>query len=318
LEIKIYREANLDPHVIHLEGSPLGGGLRKMPRRWKQIFKCLHQARDCIEKESPDVCLMFGGYVSFPALVVSRMMGLRCLMHEQNAVAGRVTRLAALLKVPVASGWETCHPLNSKNYRFVGVPIRGMNRIPRSSALSRLGLSIDEGSRLALVLGGSLGSGSLFEKVVEAAKDEYFNRWKFLILGASSAPRVLGNCVLMPQTWDMEALYSLADVVISRGGASSLTEIKLWGLPCVIIPWRESSAGHQSANAGAFCRSARGLVLDEERVPRNLARAVDSLLSSGACYHYPGAASSCGDFSGDLPSMASEICRKLWEMLLAL
>ncbi|EHM10001.1 UDP-N-acetylglucosamine:LPS N-acetylglucosamine transferase [Thermanaerovibrio velox DSM 12556] len=316
LELKIYREVNLDPHIIHLEGSPLGGGLRKMPRRWKQIFKCFHQARDCIEKEAPDVCLMFGGYVSFPALMVSKMMGLRCLIHEQNAVAGRVTRLAALLGVPVASGWDTCHPLKDKSYKYVGVPIRGMQRIPRPIALRRLGISVEAGSKVALVLGGSLGSGSLFEKVIEASKDEYFSGWTFLIIGASSVPQVIGKCILMPHTWDMEALYSVTDVVITRGGASSLTEIKLWKLPCVIIPWRDSSGGHQRANAVAFCRSARGLILDEELVSGGLGRAVESLLNGGS-------ASSdlivCGTtLDEDLPSVTSKTCCDLWEMLLAL
>ncbi len=277
LELRIYREAGSDPHVIHIEGSPLGAGLRQMPRRFKQIVRALHQTEDCIKRDMPDLCLMFGGYVSFPALLVSRRMGIRSVMHEQNARAGRVTRFAAMLGVKIASGWRICRPLPEGAFSPVGVPIREFKLCERSVAAASLGISLERSQKVALVLAGSLGSSSLFQRVASAASHPSLRDWTFLMVGASKDVERSGNCISLPHIWDIGTAYSLADLVITRAGASTLTEIKLLGVPCVIIPWRESSGGHQFDNAGAFCEEANGMILDEDALTSDLHDAIRTL-----------------------------------------
>jgi UDP-N-acetylglucosamine--N-acetylmuramyl-(pentapeptide) pyrophosphoryl-undecaprenol N-acetylglucosamine transferase len=97
---------------------------------------------------------------------------------------------------------------------------------------------------------GSLGSGGMTDILTELSKREPFSSWFFLLLDpARETPYQDGNIVLLPHMWDISPLYSVADMLITRGGASTLTEAIAARKPVVIVPWRGAANDHQMKNA---------------------------------------------------------------------
>ena len=266
LELEIYGNAGIEPVFLPCEGSPLGTGGVRAVTRWIQVLRSVRAMTRFFGETKPDACVLFGGYVSFPALVAGRIKRVRTLVHEQNAVAGKVTRLASRLGIVPLTGWEACEPFSKGQFEEIGVPVRPMKRLPRREAWNKLGLGGLPDGKICLVLGGSLGSSALAGKVVEISRLPEFTGWSFLVMGKEMgdnhpSDRVWG----IPRRWDMGPLYSLADVAVARGGASTLSELRAWAIPALVVPWPESRDDHQAANARLFEESGCGLVWDEMR-----------------------------------------------------
>lgn len=266
LELEIYGNAGIEPVFLPCEGSPLGTGAVRGLTRWVQVFRSVLDMARFFGETKPDACVLFGGYISFPALVAGRMKRVRTLVHEQNAVAGRVTRLAARLGIMPLTGWKACEPFLKGQFEEIGVPVRPMKRLPRHEAWNKLGLGDLPDGRICLVLGGSLGSSALAGKVDEISRLPAFSGWSFLVMGKEMvdnhpSDRVWG----IPRRWDMGPLYSLADVAVARGGASTLSELRAWAIPALVVPWPESRDDHQAANARQFEECGCGLAWDETR-----------------------------------------------------
>jgi UDP-N-acetylglucosamine--N-acetylmuramyl-(pentapeptide) pyrophosphoryl-undecaprenol N-acetylglucosamine transferase len=170
LETEIYRSRGVEPVQLPLSGSPLGSSsAAKSLWRWTALLRAFFQTGVLLTRERPDVCFLFGSYVSLAPLLWCRLLRIPAVMHEQNACAGKATRLAARLGAPVASGWNECRGLRAGSFTPVGVPVRALKKIPRLEAAAALGLdirAIREGDLVAGVIGGSLGSASL-EALVE-------------------------------------------------------------------------------------------------------------------------------------------------------
>ena len=264
IEREIYRASNIEPRVIGITGSPSGiKGIRSL-RRWADLMKGTIEAGRVLKNFSPYACVLFGGYASFPALAASRVRGIYSVLHEQNALAGRVTKLASKLGVKIASGWENCEGLERSRYTHVGVPIRNMPFVPKETAWDALGTRPRTGDGpVVSVITGSLGSGGMTDILTELTRLERFTSWFFLLLDPEiKTPYPDGNIVRLPHMWDISPLYSVSDMLITRGGASTLTEAIAMRKPTVVVPWRGAADDHQMKNALAASGGAV-LVWDE-------------------------------------------------------
>lgn len=312
LEQDIYNAAGIVPHVIAVEGSPVGAPEGMRWKRWRDIVRGYSQTRAFMREVSPDLCIFFGGYVSVPALFASLAFGIPAIAHEQNAHAGRVTRLARRLKVPVATGWERCDPFKRGKFTYVGVPVRCLARESAKKARVDLGLNDDflEGPVVA-VMTGSLGSQPLQEKIRELSERQDFASWNFLVLapGVKEPNKITDRLTLLPKRWDIAPLYAIADMLVVRGGASTLTEALVTDKPTIVVPWRRASDDHQMKNAQAFAEIAKARVWDETK------ENIDDLGKKIRILHqtYSGNA---GDTDKRMYNAAENICRKLWDTAL--
>lgn len=236
---------------LPLEGSPLGvSGIRSL-KRWRSLFTAWRSCGQLIREEKIDKCVLFGGYLSFPVLLAARLAKIPTILHEQNTVAGRVTRLSSKIGIPVVTAWNKCEGLAEDKFTCVGMPIRKILLYDQQRAQTELlGTALPEGQKLAVVLGGSLGSGGLAEGLRKVLHVVKLNNWSLLFMGVSKSPfaeaRVHDAC------WDMAKVYSAADLIICRAGASTLAELLALNIPALVVPWMQSSEGHQQKNAQFF------------------------------------------------------------------
>lgn len=308
MERELYRHAGVAPVVLPVEGSPLSGPLRTRVSRTVGLARSIAEVGRVVREFSPHICLLFGGYVSVPAMVVSKMKGVPILLHEPNAKAGRVTCIAAKARIPVCTGWEVCEPLPSGGFTPVGVPIRNLRRLPPEDAWKLLGYDLDlPPSPRVLVLGGSLGSDPMTFLFSKVSAERLFCSINFLVVGSSErAVRASGNLWLLPREWEIDLLYSIADGVVSRAGASTLAELVAFGLPSVIIPWRGAADDHQEHNARVFSEKGFGSIWEiDNGILENLAFMIDYELKRarlGQAFQSPGMGT-------------GETCEKIWELL---
>lgn len=268
LELEIYGSAGISPYTLALEGSPMSGGvpLKEKARRAISTVGALAKAKKILREYRPDCCVLFGGYVSLPFLFICKVTGVPFVVHEQNACAGMVTRLAAKLGAPVLTGWEVCVPLADSCFERVGVPVREFRKMGRSEAMMDLGIPEYLTNRcIAVIFSGSLGSVSIKQKISEISSSPAFKDWLFLIPAMSGKiERIAENVWLLPKIWDPSPLFAVADLIVSRAGGSTLTEAAVSGLPVLVIPWKRAARDHQSHNAKAFLSENTGIILDLE------------------------------------------------------
>ena len=268
LEKVIYNSAGIQPFLLSISGSPFGTrSIIKIFGRLIDLVKSFFQARRFIKAFRPDDIFLFGGYVSFAPLLIAKMNKIPVTLHEQNAVAGKVTKLAQKWGAEIITGWPECEGIN--NFRYVGIPARDPVRIERKKALEILGLNIPENSKIIGIAGGSLVSGTLNEILIKAA--EICKNFEFVFL--SHERKDINNTHFIPPQWDMNPFYSICDVVVCRAGGSTLAEILKWKIPAVSIPWPQAADNHQVKNAKEFVKLAENSsIFYEGDSPENLAK----------------------------------------------
>ncbi|MEK7194137.1 MAG: UDP-N-acetylglucosamine--N-acetylmuramyl-(pentapeptide) pyrophosphoryl-undecaprenol N-acetylglucosamine transferase [Patescibacteria group bacterium] len=225
----------------------------------------------------PDVIFGKGGYASFPVLFAAKILRIPVVIHESDAVPGRVNKWASKFATRIAVSWsEAAKYFPSDKVAHTGNPIRNEVR-ERKVEGAREFLQIDEGVPVVLVLGGSQGAEVINEVVIEALPDLVKEFAVIHQTGKSNltsvkttADVILHNSPHKDRFKPYAYLNSLelrmaagaADVVVSRAG-STIFEIAAWHLPSIIIPISEKVSHDQRTNAFAYARAGACEVIEE-------------------------------------------------------
>ena len=268
--------------------------LRNVVVLWK-LLRSRIKARRIVRKFRPDVAVGVGGYASGPTLNVAQSMGIPTLLQEQNSYAGVTNKLLAkgASRICVAyEGMERFFP--AEKIMLTGNPVRQALtacRLTRSEAVAKLGF--DPVRPTVLIIGGSLGARSINESVMAALADieqggvqfvwqtggYYFEDIKQRLSARGCPP----NLKVTDFISHMDEAYRAADLVISRAGASSISELCLLGKASILVPSPNVAEDHQTHNAMALVgRDAAILVRDADAsatlIPTALAAAKDHAL----------------------------------------
>lgn len=267
-----------------IEGLPIAGFDRK--RLWRnfgvliKIWKSKRLARRIVSRFSPHVAVGVGGYASGPTLSVCEDRNIPTVLQEQNSYAGLTNKLLAKKAKCICvayEGMERFFP--QERIRLTGNPVRQElldAQLDRKAALTVLGLSTDK--RTVLIIGGSLGARALNESVLSKLKDIasaegvqfLWQTGKFYAQEIVHRLAELGcpdNLHVMEFVNNMAAAYTAADLVVSRAGASSISELCLLGKPSILVPSPNVAEDHQTHNAMALVRQeAAVLVADKDAI----------------------------------------------------
>lgn len=219
----------------------------------------------------PKVSIGTGSYISVPPLLAARLLGSKIFLVESNSLPGVATKFLAPLASEIYLSFEKTKEYFKKDYNFVvtGTPVRNNLYLKnREAAAKYFGLSPDV--KTILVLGGSLGAKSLNEKIFQIylrlAKNyqliwqtgkTHYQQYKDL-------PRS-ERVVILPFIERMDYAYSICDLLISRAGASTISEIVSQGIPAILIPSPNVTENHQYFNARTlFEKDAAEILFDAE------------------------------------------------------
>ena len=266
-------------------GLPVRGFDRKKP--WKNVSvlidlsKSIRQVKKIIRDFKPNVGVGVGGYASGAAMWAAAKMGIPILLQEQNGFAGVTNKILKdkAAKICVAyEGMEKFFPADK--IILTGNPVRQNLLDGRKSE--------DDGRKTLLIIGGSLGARTINEAVIAGLKEltnagikvvwqtgkVYYEKCKSAWEAAGSP----ANIECLDFLSDMPDRYANADLVISRAGASSISEICLLGKPAILVPSPNVAEEHQTHNAMALVnKDAAVLVRDAEAAEKLIATALELL-----------------------------------------
>jgi UDP-N-acetylglucosamine--N-acetylmuramyl-(pentapeptide) pyrophosphoryl-undecaprenol N-acetylglucosamine transferase len=241
-----------------------------------KMLRSLMKAREVIKDFKPDVAVGVGGFASGPLLMMASMAGIPTLIQEQNSYAGITNKFLAkrAAKICVAyPGMEAFFP--KEKITMLGNPVRSditYVHLKRSAALEQF--ELNEGVKTLFVMGGSLGARSINESIteglgrlVEAGYQVLWQTGKNDIDKAKAAIEKLGTdrVKAFDFIYTMDLAYAVADVVVSRAGALSVSELCLAAKPAILVPFPYASEDHQTKNAMNLVDSnAAILVKDSE------------------------------------------------------
>ncbi|MCK8621863.1 undecaprenyldiphospho-muramoylpentapeptide beta-N-acetylglucosaminyltransferase [Prevotella sp. E13-27] len=247
-----------------------------------KIWKSQRMAAKIIKEFKPMAVVGVGGYASGPTLNKAASMGIPCLIQEQNSYAGVTNKLLAkkAQKICVAyEGMERFFP--AEKIMLTGNPVRQAlleTTITKEEALKSFGL--DPTRKTVLLVGGSLGARTINESVLSHLKEIETTDLQFIwqtgkYYSAEIAKKLqeLGqpqNIVVTDFVSDMGAAYKAADLVISRAGASSISEFCLIGKPVILVPSPNVAEDHQTKNAMALVNRGAALFVSDADAPEKL------------------------------------------------
>jgi UDP-N-acetylglucosamine--N-acetylmuramyl-(pentapeptide) pyrophosphoryl-undecaprenol N-acetylglucosamine transferase len=246
-------------------------------------------AKKIIKDFRPQVAVGVGGYASGPTLNKAAAMGIPCLIQEQNSYAGVTNKLLAKKaeKICVAyEGMERFFP--AEKIILTGNPVRQAlldTTITREDAVRSFGL--DPEKKTILLVGGSLGARTINESMLrhlDLIKDSglqfIWQTGKYY--SAEIAERLKGqdlpNLKVTDFITDMGSAYRAADLVISRAGASSISEFCLIGKPVILVPSPNVAEDHQTKNALALSTRDAAIYIKDAEAPEILLQtAIDTV-----------------------------------------
>lgn len=246
-----------------------------------RLRKSLVLAKKTIREFRPDIAVGVGGYASGPTLWMAASLGIPTLIQEQNSYAGVTNKLLAkkASKICVAyDGMEKFFP--AKNIILTGNPVRrdleeALGK--KEEALAFFGLSPEKGT--ILIVGGSLGARTI-NRSVQGDLDKLFASdvqviWQTGRYYYSEATRHLKAYRGMP-IWcsdfitRMDYAYAAADLIISRAGASSISELCLLKKPVILVPSPNVAEDHQTKNASALVNKEAAIMVADKDAEQQL------------------------------------------------
>ena len=277
-----------------IKGLPVAGLQRsltldnlKFPLK---LLKSLRQASRIVSDFKPDAVVGVGGYASGPVLYAAQSKRIPTLVQEQNSYAGLTNKILARKANKICVAYPAMDRFfPAEKLVYTGNPVR--KDILQLEGKREKGLAhfnLKEGKKTILILGGSLGAKTLNQAMLRNMeslnKSGYQVLWqcgKFYfkeMLLATDKSKV-ENIQLREFIREMDLAYAAADLIVSRAGALSVSELSLVGKPVIFIPSPNVAEDHQTKNALAYVNHAAAWLLKDSEAVGQLKNKIDELLS---------------------------------------
>lgn len=263
-----------------IKGLPVRGLYRPL---WKpanvgvllDFLKSKRMVRKILREFRPDVAVGVGGYASAATLNAAWGMGVPCLIQEQNSFAGLTNKSLARKAEVICVAYEGMERFFPKErILLTGNPVRqSLLQVNKTTAQCREAFGLKADIPTILLIGGSLGARTLNESIllhydqlaqapiqfIWQTGGYYINDIRQQLTGKQEAP----NIVVTDFVQNMDEAYKAADLVISRAGASSISELCLLGKPSILVPSPNVAEDHQTHNANALVKRGAALLVKD-------------------------------------------------------
>lgn len=242
----------------------------------KDIIKSIKSANEIIKEFKPDYVVAFGGYVTFPVIVAAHKNKIPVFLHEQNVIPGKVNKfLATYAKRIFISFKETEKYFDNKKVFYSGNPC--MESAINIKRHNKEDMGFDRDKKLILIVMGSEGSSVVNEKLFdflrnfnEQDKEILFITGKKQYATINNNLKVPSSVKIMPFYKGLPALMKDSDLLVSRAGASTISEIIATNTPSILIPSPYVANNHQYYNALALSEAGVSILLEQENLTKEV------------------------------------------------
>ncbi len=278
-----------------IEGLQVSGLDRhNMLKNIKVIYrfaKSIAKAKKIIKEFKPDAAVGVGGYASAAALYAANSQGVPTFLQEQNSYAGKANKFLAKNAKKICVAYDNMDRFfEADKIIKTGNPVRQeLANVPFKSAEALQAFNLSADKKTLLIIGGSLGARTINQSVtggLQKLKDAgiqviwqtgkyYYEQCK---AEADKSDNALLTCTAFVK--DMAKAYAAADLVISRAGASSISEICLLGKPSVLVPSPNVTEDHQTKNALALSTKGAAILVKDADAPKELIDTVIEVINN--------------------------------------
>ena len=285
----------MEKDIIPSKGIPYLGveveGLRRSltPKNIVVLFKYMKAMSTCkkeIKKFNPDIVIGTGGYVTAPVIKAAKKLGYKTLVHEQNSIMGLSNKM--LLKY--TDTFCTSFPnmkLEDVHYVYTGNPTS--EKAIECKPYKKEDFKLNKSKKLVLIVMGSLGSSTVNEVLKKTINLFTGKEYQVLIITGKDYYDEFKNInknkdvFIYPYIDDLPRLMKLTDVMVTRAGASTLSEIMATKTPSILIPSPYVTENHQYKNASDMVKKKAAVMLEEKDLDeRSLIREIDKLINDSA------------------------------------
>ena len=282
----------MEKDIIPKQGIPFkqieiyGFNRKKITKNFKSL-KCLYnsykECKNIIQEFKPDIVIGVGGYVTAPVILAAHKLKIKTFIHEQNSVAGAsnkfLSKYADLIGVSFKSSIQE-FPKNKTV--FTGNPCSENATKVLPATKSEFNLS--ENKKLVLFVMGSLGSSKMNEFLIKTMKLFQNKNYEVLFVTGKNAYdetiKMPNNVKMVPYIDNMTRIMKKTDLIVSRAGASTLSEIIALNLPSILIPSPYVPNNHQYKNALDLINNNACILLEEKDLKGDiLVRTIDNILN---------------------------------------
>ncbi|MEM9537938.1 MAG: undecaprenyldiphospho-muramoylpentapeptide beta-N-acetylglucosaminyltransferase [Cyanobacteria bacterium P01_E01_bin.42] len=267
-------------HIVNVEGFQ-SRGLKSILVLYR-LISAVFKVRKLFKQLETDVVFTTGGYIAAPAILAARWCGIPVIIHESNAIPGKVTKLLAPFCTQVAIGFEmAAKSLPKAKTIWISTPVRETFLSPQNLD----DFPIPSDAPLIVVMGGSQGAVALNQLVRDCAQT-WLDSGAYLVhLTGDRDPDAESfqhpHYFARPFYNNIAGLLQRANLAISRSGAGTLTELAVTKTPAILIPYPFAAEDHQYYNALAFKEAEAALIYRQNQLtPELLAKEVLDLLDS--------------------------------------
>jgi len=289
-------EKDLIPEFdIPYEAIEISGLKRKLTlENFAVLTKFLKARKKCkkiIEEFDPDVVIGTGGYVTAPVIWASKKLGKKTFIHEQNSVVGLSNKYLSKYADKVGVSFEsTLNDFPKDKVILTGNPCSEKALSIKKANKEDFNLSLDK--KLVLIVMGSLGSSSINDKMVEYVYGFRNKPYEVIFVTGNTyyekikSKRFPDNVHILPYIYEMPSIMKCTDIMVSRAGASTMSEIMALGIPTIFIPSPYVTNNHQYKNAMDLVNKEAALIIEEDKLSKtNLITTIDKLLEDKERYN---------------------------------
>lgn len=286
-----YKLKTIDAYGLSKEIS-----LENLKRIYK-TYKGIGEAKRIISEFKPDIVIGTGGYICGPVVIAAKKNNIPIILHESNAFPGKAVKMLAKKVDTILVSFEDAKSRinNCNNVIYTGTPVKikkqNYSINEKLNIIKTIGLS--EKKPIVLIFGGSQGAQKINEAILEIIKEkknkDYQIIWatgpkQFDIIKNSLSNleiniNNISNCKIVPYIYNMEEIENISDLVVSRSGAMTITEIANLAKPSILIPLPNVSNNHQMYNAKVLENvDAAKIIINSELTGENLNSSIEEIV----------------------------------------
>ena len=283
LENDLIPRAGYDLKRIEAYGFNRKISLDNVKKMYK-TFKSIGQAKKIIQDFKPDIMIGTGGYICLPVALAASKLNVPIVLHESNAFPGVAIKMLSKKASAILVGFEDAKKRikNAENVVVVGNPSKvkeiSFTNSQKEKILKEIGLT-DIEKPIVLVFGGSQGAQKINERFINIISKKVNEKYQIIWATGPNQYEIIKtklqnlninidnipNVKILPYIYNMEEVMNCVDLVVSRSGAMTITEISIVGKPSIFIPFPYATENHQEYNAKVLEKvGAAKIILDAD------------------------------------------------------
>jgi len=255
-----------------------------------KTLKSYRIARDIVKKINPDIIIGTGGYICGPVCSAGAKLNIPVVLHESNAFPGIAVKLLSKKADAVLVGFEDAKKRLPKAKKVIvtGTPtkVEKINLTTSQKETLKKGFNIKNELPIVLIFGGSQGAESINKSLIELINKKLNSNYQIIwAVGNKNYEKVkesikeMFNAIVVPYIYNMEEILNLADLVVSRSGAMTITEVAKCNKPAIFVPFPYATENHQEYNARVLADvGAAKIILDKDLNEQILNKTIDEII----------------------------------------